>query len=132
MNPWVLLGAAAAIAAGAAYTYHLGYERALDKAQADQLAAVQRAVDQYRQREAQDREIEAAWVEQLQERRIVYRTIDREVTRYVEDRGTDPECFDTDGLRIVRAAARGDAPAPPARGADGRVPDGAAGTRRGP
>lgn len=127
MNPWVLLGAATAVVAGAAYSYHLGYERALDKAQADQLAAVQRAITQYQEREAQDREIEAAWADRAQQRRVEYRTIYREVARYVENRDSNPECFDADGLRIIRRAARGSATAETAGGADGSVPRDAAG-----
>lgn len=48
--------------------------------------------------------------------RIVYRTITKEVAKIVEKPFyvNNPECLDDDGMRVIAAAIRGEAPSQPA------------------
>lgn len=99
---YLALGALLAFLAAVGYAYHAGKQAGLEKAELDarraaaQAAKTQRAI-------AEASEIE-------QERiRVVYRTIRKDVVRYVE---THPavECLDTQGVELINRAAKGDAP----------------------
>lgn len=83
---------------------------------AARLASVARAVDQAEALAAQDREVLTAGAAQAVRTETVFRTLDREVVRYVQTPAADRPCLDADGLRLWAAANADDwslAAAPP-------------------
>lgn len=89
--------------------YILGKADAREDAQASQLAAVQRAINQAAYIAGQDAEVSAGQ-EQTRERiRTVYRTITREVEKNVAENPAYLRCgLDADGLCLWNAANQGD------------------------
>lgn len=109
--------------------YGLGRVHANNACAAQTLAAVERAIAQAEQLAREDAEILRADIERQERVRTRFRTITREVVRYVETHPDRRECLDADGLRVWNAANAGDF-APAAGGVRAGMPGAAAGSER--
>jgi len=117
-----------AFAGVAGLSFFKGVHYANTKAQAAQVASVKRAIDQYRQMEAQDQQIAAAWEKQRSAQLAEAKSVDKQVNRYVESRHSDPECFDARGLRVIARIASGHPETNDSGQPQGQVPRDAAGS----
>lgn len=89
-----------------------GWNVAAWRADSEKLDAVARAIRQADSLAAQDREVLVAHETGAERIRTVYRSLKKEVIRYVALHHDDPDCLDADGLRVWTLANAGpDAPA---------------------
>ena len=142
MNPFSISPMVAAVALGALliglpgmyWVGHIdGVRAATRDAQAAQAVSLRRAIDQAAEIAAQDAEVLRGDV--TRQARVVtqFKIIDREVSRYALAHWDALDCLDAGGMRLWRAAARGDAGeiTAAAPGDADPVPADAAGTRIG-
>jgi len=153
-RPWLLLALFGLLVVVGAAGYRQGHKAATTQAQAEQAAHLRNAIAEQAAHlrnaiaeaeaiAAQDREIYAAGDARVARVDTVFRTIDREVVRYVHTHPLATDCLDADGLRLWAAANAGDVedaagdsgdagPLPgDAAGTEGRDRPGAAGGSRG-
>lgn len=102
-----VIGVPALLGGAWLHGYSVSSAKAAEAAERARHEAVARALAQYKAMEKENRAIVEAWEERQREREVVYKTRTKEVIRYVEKRGTDPECFDARGLQLIRSAAHG-------------------------
>lgn len=107
MIPYRIIGGALAVVMVGSGGVYLGYQWASGDAAQERARAVRRAIEQDQERQAQNKEVVDAWASQAREKNIVYRTIRKEVVKYV-DKHPDRECLEPDAVRLLNAAARGD------------------------
>lgn len=100
---------AGAMAAG----FYAGHKVAVNAAKSEQLKAVEHAIEQAERIASENAEIEQAQVITQTKIRTVYRTLTKEVVKYVETHPDTAECLDADGLRIWNRANQGTTAAPP-------------------
>jgi hypothetical protein len=117
-NPYVLLGALAGailLFAGGAWTGRewcdRGWKASMQEAQQEHTKALLRELEKSN---AAAMDLEQARAQ----RRIVYKTITKEVERIVAQPAYAQQCFDESGVYAVNSAIRGEAPAA------GKPPDG--------
>lgn len=92
-----------ALAVGAALlfaAYRAGYGAGYNKGQAEELAAVERVIEQQNAIAEENREVMEGYYEGVAEREAKTRVIEKEVVKYVKSRTDDPVCLDADGLRL--------------------------------
>lgn len=124
---WLLYGAPALVVLMLAVYwrgYTSGAAREVDRQATAQLASVKQALRTQDALRARNDAIASTELSEAAARRVVYRTIDREVIRYVASTAV-AQCADDAGLRLIHAAARGELPADPgepARAVPGRAP----------
>lgn len=113
LNPMIGVGMLAVILIALTGMYQVGHIDGVAEAERDAQAALavslRRAIDQAAEIARQDAEILGADV--LRQARVVtqFKLIDREVNRYALTHRDAVDCLDAGGLRLWRAAARGDA-----------------------
>jgi hypothetical protein len=106
-SPYLWAWIAALLIAALVSAYLLGSRHANDACAAAQLEAVQRAIEQANQQAREDAEVLRSHLEIRERIRTQYKTITREVVRYVETHPDRVQCLDTDGLRLWNAANAG-------------------------
>ena len=92
-----------ALAVGAALlfaAYRAGYGAGYNKGQAEELAAVERVIEQQNAIAEENREVMEGYYEGVAEREAKIKVIEKEVVKYVQSRADDPVCLDADGLRL--------------------------------
>lgn len=107
---WMIAGGLLALIAVAVGADRHGYNRAMDRADAEQAEAVQAALDARDDRQREQAAIARQVVTTESEIVEQGETLEREAREYARD-ADNPVCFDDDRLRRVRAAIRG-SPAP--------------------
>lgn len=80
-----------------------GYKVADWKCDAERLRAVERALQQQAEEQAVIDEIESQYWEDQLNRNIRWRTIEKEVVKYVKDNG-DVQCLTADGVQLWNSA----------------------------
>lgn len=106
-SPYLWAGIAALVVSALVSAYLLGSRHANDACAAAQLEAVQRAIEQANQQALEDAEVLRGHVEIQERTRTEFKTISREVIRYVETHPNRVQCLDADGLRLWNAANAG-------------------------
>ena len=103
--------------------YWGGYSRASNACKAEKLAAVERAVEQTRKIEEENRAIAEDFLETENRVRVEYRTIYKEIEKHVPTTvASDTDCrLDDVGMRLLADALRGPS-AKDSAGASQRVP----------
>lgn len=130
---YAALAAIGIAAATGVMAYRSGYDAAVLKAQAEQAKHLREAIRQADEIAAQDREIYAAGDARQARIETVFRTLDREVIRYVQTHADAADCLDGYGMRLWSAANAGRAPTVSGDGAQpGALPGGAAAAALGP
>lgn len=105
LNPYMLIGLLAFVAAVGAGGYSAGHRHATNACAADKAASLTRAIEQAEAVAAQDAEVLGAHEDKRERIRTVFQTIREEVTRYVQTHAGDAgECLDPDGMRLWLAA----------------------------
>lgn len=108
---YAALAAIGIAAATGVMAYRSGYDAAVLKAQAEQAKHLRNAIRQADEIAAQDREIITAGDARVARVETVFRTLDREVIRYVKKHPLATDCLDADGLRLWASLNAGDADA---------------------
>lgn len=105
LNPYVLIGLLAFVAAVGAGGYSAGQRHAENACAADKSASLIRAIEQAEAVARQDAEVLTAHEQERERIRTAFQPIREGVTRYVERHaGTADECLDPDGMRLWLAA----------------------------
>ena len=89
-----------------AWAYQKGYTKAMNKASADNAAVVNEAVNKYKDEVAKRQVVEKKLLETQGKREVEYRTITKEVIKYVQVT-PDVQCFNDDGVRLIKDIAAG-------------------------
>ncbi len=125
LNPWVLLGLFLSLSAAFGFGVYSGHHYGWLQEQAVVATEAKQVVQDVIAQDATTQKVETAAAEKQEQIRIVYRTITKEVRKYVPIE-VDKECVVPAGfVRVWNGAATGTAPVPGGPGElDDRAPSG--------
>ena len=102
----IYAGLAAALLGAVWFVYDLGWDNAMNKAQADQVVAIEKAIAEQKAKQDAVNDVGADNENQRVRTEIKFRTITKEVIKYVQTHPDDVECLDADGVRIWNEAGQ--------------------------